>query len=204
MTNADNSNGAAKTTAAMAGASKVENLRQGLRSSKVEKIGPITKNKPFPLTPVSVGEWAAALVPTHNHDGHYNGEAGGEPTMTAMLTATYIVEGLTCAACLAEVMDRVRVLPRVSGVAVDLVLNGHSSLFISGDTPLATESVRASVEDAGFQVSETSQHQARHLQRTFTGRTRRPLRTRGNVKTLGAIRPFESEVGLSRTHKSQP
>ncbi len=103
--------------------------------------------------------------------------------MTNMLTATYTVEGLTCAACLAEVMERVRILPHVSGVAVDLVPDGLSSLFISSAVPLATEIVRASVENAGFQVSETGQHQARHFHRTFTGTAHRPSRTRAKVKT---------------------
>ncbi len=90
--------------------------------------------------------------------------------MTTILTTTYTVDGLTCAASLAEV-ERVWTIPHVSGVAVDLVRNGHSSLFIGSDVTLGIEVVRASVEDAGFQVSESSQHEAGHLQRIFTGRS---------------------------------
>lgn len=69
---------------------------------------------------------------------------------------TYAVEGLTCSQCLVKVMDHVRGLPGVDGVAIDLVKGGESAVVISsspGAAPQAVEAVEAAVTDAGFDVT---------------------------------------------------
>lgn len=80
-----------------------------------------------------------------------------------MTTATYTVDGMTCGACIAEVMERVRLLPGVSGVAMRFVPNGPSPLIIRSSVDLAPEVVRATVEMVGFHA--TSTHRARHRAR---------------------------------------
>lgn len=98
-------------------------------------------------------------------------------------TTTYMVEGLTCPDCVAEVMEQVRSMPEVSGVAVELVRQGASPLFVRSVGSLPLSAVRARVEPAGFHVSATNRHRAIHLQRTFTGATRRASSTRGSRTT---------------------
>lgn len=86
-----------------------------------------------------------------------------------MTTSSYTIEGLTCGACLAEVMERVRLIPRVTGVSIDLVRNGLSPLLIRSDGALPGDAVAGSVEPAGFHVASTTAHPSGHLQRILTG-----------------------------------
>lgn len=83
--------------------------------------------------------------------------------------STYIVENMTCGACLAEVMEAVRRLPHVNGVAVDLVVGGGSTLIVRSDVALVPQVVIDSVAGVGFRALPASTRRARHLQRTFTG-----------------------------------
>jgi len=62
--------------------------------------------------------------------------------------SVYTVEGLTCAARLAELIESVRLLPHVTGVGADLVVDGRSSLIVEADS--AVQTVLACVERAGF------------------------------------------------------
>lgn len=82
--------------------------------------------------------------------------------------SVYAVEGLTCGACLAEVMEAVRGLPQVTGVAVDLVVNGRSALMVRSDVAVPPQAVIESVHRVGFQAYTASRRRVRHLQRTFT------------------------------------
>lgn len=86
--------------------------------------------------------------------------------------SAYAVEGLTCGACLAKLIEAVHLLPYVTGVAADLVVDGRSHLMIEADRPVGVETVLACVEEAGFRGWRTGGRQARHLQRTFTRRAR--------------------------------
>ena len=90
------------------------------------------------------------------------------PGTMDMTTATYTVDGMTCGACLAEVMEGIRLLPGVSGVAVSLIPDGPSPLFIESRAALASGVVHEAVAMVGFHASDTSKHLARHLHRTFT------------------------------------
>lgn len=86
-----------------------------------------------------------------------------------MNTATYTVDGMMRGECIAEVMERIRLLPGVSGVAVRFVPGGPSPLVIQSRVDLAPEVVCATVEMVGFHASGTSKHRARHLRQAFGG-----------------------------------
>lgn len=105
-----------------------------------------------------------------------------------MPTATYTVEGMTCGACIAEVIERVRLLPDVTGVAVGFVNDDASPLFIESRAALAPEAVRETVEKAGFHASSASRHLAQHLQRTFAGSMPQAQPAGRRVKAAAAIR----------------
>lgn len=83
-------------------------------------------------------------------------------------TATYTVDGMTCGACIAEVMEGIRLLPGASGVAVRFVPDGASPLFIESRVALAPEVVRETIEMVGLHATDTSKNLARHLRRVFT------------------------------------
>jgi copper chaperone len=67
-----------------------------------------------------------------------------------MTTATFAVEGLTCGSCLAEVMEELRVLDGVTGVAVDLIKDGRSPVVLTSEMALGAVQVREAVRRAGF------------------------------------------------------
>jgi len=74
------------------------------------------------------------------------------PRGLTMVTAMYVVEGLTRGSCLAQLLENVRSLEGVTDVTMDLVWGGQSPLVVTSTAKLALEAVRASVESAGFDL----------------------------------------------------
>ena len=70
-----------------------------------------------------------------------------------MTTATYTVVGMTCGHCVSAVTEEVSEVPGVTGVDVDLASGG---LTVTSDAPVEDSAVRAAVEEAGYQVAESS------------------------------------------------
>ena len=62
---------------------------------------------------------------------------------------TFQVTGLTCGHCVVAVTEEVRLLPGVTGVAVELVAGGTSTLRITGTEALHDALVATAVEEAG-------------------------------------------------------
>lgn len=79
-----------------------------------------------------------------------------------MTTASYAVEGLTCGYCMAEVLENVHSLAGVTEVAVDLVRGGQSRLIVTSGSRLKVGTVRAAVENAGFDLSDAEGQEVRH------------------------------------------
>lgn len=67
-----------------------------------------------------------------------------------MTTASYAVTGLTCGHCIAEVMEHVRALAGVTGVAVDLVRDGSSPLVVTSGPAVGIGQVREALGETGF------------------------------------------------------
>lgn len=70
-----------------------------------------------------------------------------------MRRKTYRVWGLTCGACLAQLMERVRSLTGVWSVGVELVKGGGSRLTLVAVSTPRRQLVRAAVEDVGFSLA---------------------------------------------------
>lgn len=86
-----------------------------------------------------------------------------------MTTATYTVDGMTHKACIAEVMESIRLLPGVSGVAVWFVPNGPPPLVIQSRGDLAPEVVGKRVAMVCLHASGTNRQPARHLRQYLDG-----------------------------------
>lgn len=69
-----------------------------------------------------------------------------------MTTAIYAVARLTCADCMAEVLEHVHSVSGVTHVAMDLVAGGQSPLLVMSGTKLGVDAVRNAVESAGFDL----------------------------------------------------
>lgn len=86
-------------------------------------------------------------------------------------TINHAVAGLTCGACIAEAMERVRALVGVTRVTVDVVKGGSSSVTVISGPAVGIGQVRDAVGEAGFdltgQWTGTSGHAA---PRTINGR----------------------------------
>ena len=65
-------------------------------------------------------------------------------------TATYTVNGMTCGHCVASVTEEVQEIPGVE--KVDVVLE-TGSLTVTSEEPVAADTVKAAVEEAGYQLA---------------------------------------------------
>jgi len=66
-------------------------------------------------------------------------------------TAKYAVRGMTCGHCVSAVTTELTTLAGVTGVEVDL---DSGTVEVASDTPLATDAVRAAVEEAGYELGD--------------------------------------------------
>jgi copper ion binding protein len=64
-------------------------------------------------------------------------------------TATYHVSGMTCGHCVQAVSSEVGALPGVDQVEVDL---STGTVTVTSQAPLGTDTVRAAVDEAGYQL----------------------------------------------------
>lgn len=69
-----------------------------------------------------------------------------------MSTATYFVDGMTCAHCIHAVTSELSALDGVSRVDVDLRPGGASEVTVSSGAPLDPALVHAAVDEAGYAV----------------------------------------------------
>lgn len=70
-----------------------------------------------------------------------------------MSTATYAVTGMTCSHCVKAVEEELRAVSGVSGVEVELVAQGTSTVTVTSQQPLTVEVVRAALDEAGYDLA---------------------------------------------------
>lgn len=66
------------------------------------------------------------------------------------VTQTYAVTGMTCEHCVRAVTDELSALPGVEEVRVDLAAG---TAAVTSASPLPVESVRAAVDEAGYELA---------------------------------------------------
>jgi copper chaperone len=66
-----------------------------------------------------------------------------------MTTTTYAVTGMTCEHCVHAVTEELAGLDGVTGVDVQLVPGGASSVTVTSAEPLADDAVGAALDEAG-------------------------------------------------------
>lgn len=66
---------------------------------------------------------------------------------------TVLVEGMTCAHCVASVTEELSALVEVQRVSVELRVGGASRVTIRASSPLAEGRIRSAVEEAGYAVA---------------------------------------------------
>lgn len=70
--------------------------------------------------------------------------------MSTTTTAfSYAVTGMTCGHCVAAVSAELSALPGVTGVNVDLVAGGVSTVTVFSDSPMKPDHVAAALDEAG-------------------------------------------------------
>jgi len=65
-------------------------------------------------------------------------------------TATYRVDGMTCAHCVSAVASELSALDGVQDVSVDLAAGGTSTVSVTSAEPLTEEQVAAALDEAGY------------------------------------------------------
>ena len=69
-----------------------------------------------------------------------------------MNTTDFVVTGLTCNHCVMTVSRAVALVPGVTGVSIDLVANGESTLHVDSDTAIDVATVAEAVDGAGYEL----------------------------------------------------
>ena len=69
-----------------------------------------------------------------------------------MNTTDFGVTGLTCNHCVMTVSRAVALVPGVTGVSIDLVANGESTLHVDSDTAIDVAVVAEAVDGAGYEL----------------------------------------------------
>lgn len=67
-----------------------------------------------------------------------------------MATNTYTVTGMTCDHCVGSVRAEVARIPGVTDVKVDL---STGRVTVTSDEPVDVEAIRASVDEAGYELA---------------------------------------------------
>jgi copper chaperone CopZ len=80
--------------------------------------------------------------------GHAETRAADE--QEGLVTAEYLVTGMTCSHCVASVTEELSAIDGVDGVQVDLHVGGESRVSVSSTAPIDSDAVRAAVEEAGY------------------------------------------------------
>ena len=69
-----------------------------------------------------------------------------------MSTTDFRVTGLTCNHCFMTVSRAVAIVPGVTGVSIDLVANGESTLHVESENPVNADALDAAISDAGYEL----------------------------------------------------
>ena len=71
-----------------------------------------------------------------------------------MTTTMYRVQGMTCDHCVNAVTSELSLLDGVTDVSIDLQAGAISDVRVTSDKTLDTETVRAAVDEAGYELVE--------------------------------------------------
>ena len=71
-----------------------------------------------------------------------------------MTTTMYRVQGMTCDHCVNAVTSELSLLDGVTDVSIDLQAGAVSDVRVTSDMTLDTETVRAAVDEAGYELVE--------------------------------------------------
>jgi len=79
-----------------------------------------------------------------------------EQAQQALTTSSYLVAGMTCGHCVSAVTSELSALDGVSGVEVDLVAGGASTVTVTSAGALDATTVGEAVDEAGYRLVEHS------------------------------------------------
>ena len=68
------------------------------------------------------------------------------------MDTTVSISGMTCGHCVMSVTEELEALPGVTGVNVDLVVNGVSTATVSADRELSGPELSEAIAEAGYTV----------------------------------------------------
>jgi copper chaperone CopZ len=69
-----------------------------------------------------------------------------------MRTTDFGVTGLTCNHCVMTVSRAAALVPGVTGVSIDLVANGQSTLHIESDDAVDAEALDKAIAESGYEL----------------------------------------------------
>ncbi|GAA1784338.1 heavy-metal-associated domain-containing protein [Agromyces lapidis] len=73
-------------------------------------------------------------------------------TATGQVSASYLVEGMTCSHCVTSVAEELHDVAGVTGVDIRLVPDGASTVTVTSSAPVNPADVEHAVTEAGYRV----------------------------------------------------
>ncbi|SDR91057.1 heavy-metal-associated domain-containing protein [Microterricola viridarii] len=108
---------------------------------------------PADLGLTSISEGASCCGGGGGGCGSSDAVAEPREEAAASVSTELQVTGMTCGHCVTSVTAELSALPGVTGVAVALVAGGLSTVTVQSEAPLATESVAAAIDEAGYALA---------------------------------------------------
>ncbi len=103
------------------------------------------------------GDGCACCAPGAGaEDAHGAGHAGEAGAGAVGGVTTLLVDGMTCAHCVASVTEELSEVDGVESVTVELVVGGASTVRVAGPGAGASEALQAAVEEAGYTLASRS------------------------------------------------
>jgi len=104
---------------------------------------------PRGTAPVASGGCSCCATPAST-------ETSTAPAPQGQASARYLVAGMTCGHCVSAVTAELSALDGVTGVEVDLVAGGVSTVTVTSARALDTKTVGDAVDEAGYSLVEQS------------------------------------------------
>jgi copper chaperone CopZ len=77
------------------------------------------------------------------------------PASESAVSTSVLVDGMTCAHCVASVTEEISAIDGVEAVDIALNAGGSSRVSVHSSAPIDSASIRAAVEEAGYALAGT-------------------------------------------------
>jgi copper chaperone len=108
-----------------------------------------TVDQRHPLTLTDKNHACACSTDVHHAGQQQSTAPEGD---AALVREHFAVRGMTCSHCVASVTEELSTLDGVHNVSIDLNAAGPSRVMVVSDHPIAVETIRSAIAEAGYEL----------------------------------------------------